>query len=353
MLHSVTHKPTSSEDFDYSALDTETLSFVREQTGEIRLLMKRTARDIISIGQKLIEIKELLGHGQYRKWIKTEFNWGKSTANSFENVAKRFANVQNLDIFTPSVLYELAAPSTPESARQEAIARAEAGEKIGYKSAKEIKKKHITQLAGLKSELPKQLGSATKTQQEENFLSPSTLSEQPEQQQHSVKQKTIIRPEKASSANSLLEIEPEVIRAGSWRQLGQNHLLYCGDPHSSKLQTQLPKRIALAISFPPTANWNLGSIESKVNSSLILFSQYEDIDLKSLREIVRNALELYTSERETVIFSFLPDPILLMLAEQLACCCIIAEPDIIRCQNIVRAWTQTGGKVKVLNSQTD
>lgn len=122
-------KVQANKEFDYSSLDAETLHFVRQQTIEIRALMKRTARDIIAIGQKLIEVKQHLGYGQYRKWIETEFTWGKSTANSFENVARQFANVQNLDIFAPSALYELAAPSTPVSAREEVIARAKAGEK--------------------------------------------------------------------------------------------------------------------------------------------------------------------------------------------------------------------------------
>ncbi len=355
MFRSVSSKVTSNQKFDYSALDAETLDFVQKQTGEIRSLMKRTAQDIINIGLKLIEIKKRLGHGQYRKWIKAEFNWGKSTANSFENVAKQFANVQNLDIFTPSVLYELAAPSTPESARKEAIVRAEAGEKIGYKSAKQIKKKHLALQA--KSKPLKPVSSIEDTQQNKNPpVSITALSEETEQQnqKESTTPKVIpIAPQEPADSDSLSESEFELIRSESWWQLGKNHLMYCGDPHSAKLQTQLPKHIALAISFPPTANWNLGSLEARVNSSLILYSQYEDVDLKSLREIVRNALELYTSEQETVMFSFLPDPILLILVEQLACCCLIAEPDLQRCQDVIRAWTQTGGKAKMLNSLMD
>ena len=330
-------KVTSNENFDYSTLDAETLDFVREQTGEIRLLMKRTAQDIITIGQKLIEIKKRLGHGQYRKWIETEFNWSKSTANSFENVAKRFGNVQILDVFSLSVLYELAAPSTPESARQEAIARAEAGEKIDCKSAKKIKKKHVDRVTKLKSNSVIKLAPV----EDIRYDDPSDP----------VLRKTVaVNSHIASKSNRQLEIKQQKVLSGSWWQLGQNHLMYCGDSHSPQLRTQLPEHIALAISFPPTANWNLGSLKSSVHSSLILFSQYDDIDLKSLREIVRNALEVYTSERETVIFSFLPDPALLILSDRLDCYCIIAEPDPQRCQNVIQAWTQTGGQVKILNS---
>ncbi len=323
MSSSLSVKSLSNQNFDYSSLDAETLYFIQEQTGEIRTLMKRTAQDIINIGQKLIEIKKRLGYGQYRKWIETEFNWGKSTANSFENVARHFADVHNLDIFAPSALYELAAPSTPESARQEAMAKAQAGEKIGYKLAKEIKKKHITKK---ENQQPISKQQVINIHPQEAELNPDVSSE-------------------TTKINSLSENDSILIEPESCWQLGENHLIYCGDPHSSKLQAQLPERIALAICFPPVANWHLGNLEPKVHSSLILFSHYKDVDLKLLRDIVRNALEIYTSAEERVMFSFLPDPALLILAEQLFCCCAIAEPDPKRCQAVVQAWIQTGGKV--------
>jgi hypothetical protein len=103
----------------------------------------------------------------------------------------------------------------------------------------------------------------------------------------------------------------------------------------------------LIISFPATADWHLGSLAQKVNSSLILFSHYDDVDFKPLRNLVRNTLELYTNGDETVVFAFIPDPGLLLLAEQLCCHCIIAEPDPQRCQAAIQAWTQVGGRVKI------
>ena len=351
MLHDIDRDTASKNSFDYSALDVETLSFVTKQAGEIRSLMKRTAQNIIEVGQKLLEIKRRLGYGRYRRWIEAEFNWSKSTANSFENVAKQFANVQNLDIFTPSVLYELAAPSTPESARQEAIARAKAGEKIGCKSAREIKKKHLSQLARPKLELSQQVVSSEDAVNENGYaVSVVSLPERSAQTNLARPKVVTASQPKQPSSNIQLQDELETTHAESWWQLGENHLLYCGDPHSSSLQARMPKRIALVISFPPTPNWNLGKLKTKVSSSLILYSQFDDVDLKSLREIVRNALELYTSERETVIFCFMPDPALLLLAEQLNCSCLIAEPDIQRCKAAIQAWTQTGGKVSRLQN---
>ena len=349
-------KPILDEVFDYSSLDVKYLGFVQQQTGEIRSLMKRTAQDIIEIGQRLIKVKKLLGHGQYRKWIKAEFNWGKSTANSFENVAKQFAGVQNLDVFAASALYELAAPSTHEAARQEAIALAQAGEKISYKAAKEIKQKYKVKLAKLPLEsaqkfLPSeaiQLNAEVEIDQKVNAQDLSIASDLVEDSASSPRQ---------FHQQEIIDIYPQVVEEQSavslkitasqseqWWKLG-NHHLYCGEPNSQQFQSKLPNRIALAVAFPSTAGWSWGNLESKINSSLTLFSSYEDVDLKLFREMLRNVLELYTDGQETVLFAFVPDPALLLLAESLDCQCFMAENDEKLCQAVMQAWKQIGGTV--------
>lgn len=125
--------------FDYAALDTETRIVVQQRTTEIKALMKRAASDIVEIGQKLIEVKARLGHGNFGGWLEAEFDWKERTARNFMTVAEQFksANFADLQI-APSALYLLAAPSTPETARVEAIARAEEGESITYSRAREL-----------------------------------------------------------------------------------------------------------------------------------------------------------------------------------------------------------------------
>lgn len=125
--------------FDYAALDSETRIVVQQRTSEIKALMKRAASDIIDIGQKLIEVKARLGHGYFGGWLASEFDWGDRTARQFMMVADRFksANFADLQI-APSALYLLAAPSTPEDVRSEAIARAEQGETITYSTARDL-----------------------------------------------------------------------------------------------------------------------------------------------------------------------------------------------------------------------
>lgn len=72
--------PSSRKVFDYASLDAGTSQFVQQQTGEIRVLMKRTAQGIIEVGQKLIEVKEKLGHGRFGEWLEAEFAWSDFTA---------------------------------------------------------------------------------------------------------------------------------------------------------------------------------------------------------------------------------------------------------------------------------
>lgn len=139
-------QPSNSEaqNFDYTAFDSETQIVVQQRTSEIKTLMRRTASGIIELGQKLIEVKARLGHGYFRDWLKSEFDWSVWTATKFMQVTERFrcVNFTHLDI-APSALYELAAPSTPEVARSEAIKRALGGETITHAKAKVIKARAI------------------------------------------------------------------------------------------------------------------------------------------------------------------------------------------------------------------
>lgn len=130
--------------FDYQQLDTETRIVVQQRTTEIKALMRRTAQDIIEIGQKLIEVKAALNHGQFGPWLEAEFEWGTAQAARFMQVADKFGGSQiyQIDKLAPSALYLLAAPSTPDEARQEAIDRARNGESVTHSLAKEIVNGH-------------------------------------------------------------------------------------------------------------------------------------------------------------------------------------------------------------------
>jgi hypothetical protein len=97
----------------------------------IRKLGKRVVGDVIEIGARLTECKRICGHGRWLPWLRQEFGWEETTALRYmrlhELAQSKSGKLPDLPV---SALYLLAAPSTPEAAKAEVIARAEAGEAL-------------------------------------------------------------------------------------------------------------------------------------------------------------------------------------------------------------------------------
>lgn len=137
---------TAQLTFAYDSLDAETRIVVRQRTSEIRTLMRNTAQDIIDIGVRLSEVKAMLGHGHFGDWLRAEFGWTDRTARHFMMVSDRFKSeiISDLDIASTALVL-LAAPSTPDSAVEDAIQRAQAGQPITVGVAKTIIADHRPQ----------------------------------------------------------------------------------------------------------------------------------------------------------------------------------------------------------------
>jgi gas vesicle protein len=125
--------------FDYSPLAAKTAEKVKEAADRIRQTVKRTVEDIIAVGKELLDVKDVLAHGQFGPWLRAEFGWSERSAQNFMNVAEQFktANFAELPI-QASAAYLLAAPAVPDKARQVAIEKAQGGEEITFTAAKEI-----------------------------------------------------------------------------------------------------------------------------------------------------------------------------------------------------------------------
>jgi hypothetical protein len=361
----ISASPSTPPTFDYASLDAATSAFIQEQTGEIRALMKRTSQDIIDLGQRLILVKEKLAYGQFGMWLAAEFDWTSRTAIRFMNVAEKFSfdNLSKLN-FDPSALYELAAPSTPETARLEAIARAEAGEPITYSTAKAIRQKHTPNRAKRKRSVKQNLEIANSAPIQP-VSQPETITQPLPQNEALVnplpkREILAILPKRAAS--EIVAPQPEVvlpkaplaksnsIATGSWWQIAERHLLYCGSPNSGRFLERLPNQVSLQLAFPLERNNWLESVDLKIQSALCLWSSHKDEDQKLLLELVERALLLYTEGSDTIVFLFLPDPQLLMLAHGLECKCLIAEPDLQRCQKVIAAAQMKGMKPQRLKS---
>ncbi|MEM8779596.1 MAG: diguanylate cyclase [Cyanobacteria bacterium P01_G01_bin.49] len=131
----------ASNNFDYQQLNHKTRLQIEELTTDIKKRISRCAQDIIEIGNNLSQIKQQLQHGQFRAWLKTEFDWSVSTANKFMQVSRQFkpTDLEEIEI-APSALYILAAPSTPETVRTQALSQAKQGKRITYAIAQQLVK---------------------------------------------------------------------------------------------------------------------------------------------------------------------------------------------------------------------
>lgn len=130
--------------FDYGTIPVNARQEMRHYAGTIKEALQRTQGDIITIGQCLLAAKGFVQHGQFNQWCERELGIDRKASSRFMQVAEMFGKcdtVSHLD-FQSSALYALAAPSTPVEAREEAVARAEAGETITQKKAKAIVEAH-------------------------------------------------------------------------------------------------------------------------------------------------------------------------------------------------------------------
>src|SRR5918993_3783881 len=104
--------PVPASGFDYGALDRAT----SEQVRGIATRIRAEATDFyIEIGRDLIAAREVLGHGRFVNGLTAEFGWTDRTARNFMSAARLVEG-------NSEIVYKLAAPSTPEAARDATIA---------------------------------------------------------------------------------------------------------------------------------------------------------------------------------------------------------------------------------------
>jgi len=335
--------------FDYSSLDNTTSQFVQQQTGEIRALMKRTAQDIIEVGQKLLEVKKKLGHGRFGDWLQAEFQWSISAATRFMQVSEQFqfVNLANLDL-APSALYELAAPSTPQAARNEAVARAKTGELITYKAAKTIKQKYAPHSKKLNPQAQQpELVSQPPLPFPQSGSKPEIVAFLPQKQAPVFPRAARVIASQAGVTPSA----PQSDRTGSapdvpgvWWQLGGKHLLYYGDPNSSEFLARITEKVSLLFAFPQNSDWQ-PSIRADVRTIMNKYlPQCQNPDL--LDEILESNLLYHSKVGALVVSCFLPSLEILSIINRLDRRSLIAEPDLRRINAVISDWKKAGLKIE-------
>jgi hypothetical protein len=97
------------------AVPTDITEQLAEHAEEIRKLARRTAGDLVEIGQRLCEAKKIAGHGLWLTWLRDELGMTPRAAQRLMSVASlagKYDIVSHLDL-SARLLYLLAARSTP------------------------------------------------------------------------------------------------------------------------------------------------------------------------------------------------------------------------------------------------
>lgn len=86
---------------------------------------EQTVREnVFRVGEELNEVKKRLGYRQFGEWLRAEFDMSERTAERMMTVAKRLGDkTDTVSVFSDSVLYLLAAPSTPDEVRERVEAK--------------------------------------------------------------------------------------------------------------------------------------------------------------------------------------------------------------------------------------
>jgi Protein of unknown function (DUF3102) len=99
---------------------------------------------ILEIAKHLAKARQLFRYRRDKRgfggWVEARLSLSRQTAYNLLHVLEQFGDeesVKHFDTFPDSILYLLAAPSTPEAARTEIIERAEAGEKFSRAKVKD------------------------------------------------------------------------------------------------------------------------------------------------------------------------------------------------------------------------
>lgn len=88
-------------------MDIQRYQDIQRITTEILVLKQQTAVNIVEIGRRLIQAKEMLPHGQWGRWLEKEVEFSDRTARNFMRAAREFSNWQAISDLPPTKIFAL------------------------------------------------------------------------------------------------------------------------------------------------------------------------------------------------------------------------------------------------------
>ena len=128
--------------YDYSQLDPQLAAVAQTKALAMKRAERRTVENMVQIGRDLQELQASFPHGLFLPWLTEEFGWSRALAYKLINLAERLPPDTPLPAIGLTALYQLTSTSVPQSALDEAAARAANGETITITVAKTIATKH-------------------------------------------------------------------------------------------------------------------------------------------------------------------------------------------------------------------
>ena len=122
----------------YDGLPVETVASLRQRAFRIKGIVHAAA---VEVGKEFAEAKKEITpykNGGFEQWVETETGITRAYAYQLINAYEKFGEVYNNYTLSNTAMLLLSSPSVSQEARNEAIQRAESGEKITVKIAKEI-----------------------------------------------------------------------------------------------------------------------------------------------------------------------------------------------------------------------
>lgn len=123
------------------AIEPPLVAWLEERYGTLRQLLARTARDLVTIGRMLAEVKAELAQDEFLAFVAV-LGLSKATAYRWmaaANVADGCSHVENLEL---SALYALSSKSTPEEVRNAFLQQADAGHRVTLQEVQTTLQQH-------------------------------------------------------------------------------------------------------------------------------------------------------------------------------------------------------------------
>jgi Protein of unknown function (DUF3102) len=113
--------------YDYPGVDPQIRERVEKEEVEICQNLITAKHAAIKIGERLLQVKQLLPHGHFGRWVRARCDFTEHTASNFMNAAAFAARHKKLTKISQTGLFLLAAPRLDENIRQRVIEAVEAG----------------------------------------------------------------------------------------------------------------------------------------------------------------------------------------------------------------------------------